>query len=71
MTVLPLTPELGLALGDILMVTTPVETLHQQFIIQTMAVKILEPWATSWCNEYQTTWFQFTADKNQRILKRL
>ena len=39
--------------------------------IQTMAVEILEPWATSWCNQYQTTWFQFTPDKNQWILKRL
>ena len=39
--------------------------------IQTMAVEILEPWATSWCNEYQTTWFQSTPDKNQWILKRL
>ena len=38
---------------------------------QTMAVEILEAWATSWCNEYQTTWFQFTTDKNQWILKRL
>ena len=36
-----------------------------------MAVEILEPWATSRCNEYQTTWFQFTPDKNQWILKRL
>ena len=39
--------------------------------IQTIAVEILEPWATSWCNEYQTTWFQFMPDKNQWILKRL
>ena len=39
--------------------------------IQTMVVEILESQATSWCNEYQTTWFLLTPDKNQWILKRL
>ena len=60
MTALPVTPESGLVLEDILITPTRVET--QPAVMEIMATRTSKPWGTSWCSKVLelTTEVKFT-----------